>query len=315
MKPNASALLHRLLARGKFRHLQVLLRLAELGSVQRTADTIGMTQSAVTQTLAYLENLLETRLFNRHARGVRPTAACLDLLPVARQVLQGLMEGAEVVVAHNHQGRRSIRLIASAAASNGLLVDRLPSFHHQHPHIEVLLREAENDDQLMAIARGEVDLVACRQRPVVPEGWGFQTLVTDQLVVVCRPDHPLAKRRRVGLAELGQHSWLLTPAGSAARERFDTLALGFDTPPNTHPLVTRSLTVLSAILQQGPLLSLLPTSIVHHLVTAGHLVVLPFAGGGALAPLGVLRPLGDLPEATGVLVRFLEQQFGTAGSG
>ena len=80
-------------------HLQVLLRLAELGSVQRTADTIGMTQSAVTQTLAYLENLLETRLFNRHARGVRPTAACLDLLPVARQVLQGLMEGAEVVVA------------------------------------------------------------------------------------------------------------------------------------------------------------------------------------------------------------------------
>ena len=39
----ASVLLSRLLARGKFRHLQVLLRLAELGSVQRTADAIGVT--------------------------------------------------------------------------------------------------------------------------------------------------------------------------------------------------------------------------------------------------------------------------------
>lgn len=72
--------------------------------------------------------------------------------------------------------------------------------------------------------------------------------------------------------------------------------------------------MLSAILQQEPLLSLLPTSIVHHLVTAGQLVVLPFAGGGALEPLGLLRPLGDLPEATEVLVRFLEHQFGTTSS-
>ena len=69
----ATVLLNRLLARGKFRHIQVLLRLAELGSVQRTADAIGLTQSSVTQTLAYLESLLEVRLFERHARGVTPT--------------------------------------------------------------------------------------------------------------------------------------------------------------------------------------------------------------------------------------------------
>jgi DNA-binding transcriptional LysR family regulator len=294
------------LARGKFRHLQVLLRLAELGSVQRTADTIGMTQSAVTQTLAYLENLLEVRLFNRHARGVRPTSACLDLLPVARQVLQGLMEGTEVVVAHTHQGRRSIRLIASAAATNGLLVQRLQGFHQQHPDIEVLLREAENDDQLMAIARGEVDLVVCRQRGVVPEGWAFEALMPDRLVVVCRPNHPLAKRRQVTLAQLGLHPWLLTPSGSAARERFDALATGFDTPPSTHPLVTRSLPVLSAVLQQEPLLSLLPISIVQHMVGTGQLVVLPFADGGELEPLGVLRPQSDMPEASMKLIRFLK---------
>ena len=95
----SSGLLNRLLARGKFRHLQVLLQLAELGSVQRTAEAIGMTQSSVTQTLAYLEQLLDIRLFDRHARGVRPTPACTDLLPVARQLMLGLHSGAEVLAA------------------------------------------------------------------------------------------------------------------------------------------------------------------------------------------------------------------------
>ena len=66
----STVLLNRLLARGKFRHAQVLLHLAELGSVQRAADAMGMTQSSVTQSLAYLEQLLESQLFHRHARGL-----------------------------------------------------------------------------------------------------------------------------------------------------------------------------------------------------------------------------------------------------
>ena len=101
MKSAVTPLLNRLLARGKFRHLQVVLKLAELGSVQRTADALGMTQSSITQTLAYVENLMEAKLFHRHARGVRPTPACMDLLPVARQMMLGLIEGAEIVAARS----------------------------------------------------------------------------------------------------------------------------------------------------------------------------------------------------------------------
>ena len=63
MHPSETALLNRLLVRGKFRHTRVLLKLAELSSIQRTAESIGTTQSAVTQTLAYFEEMLETPLF------------------------------------------------------------------------------------------------------------------------------------------------------------------------------------------------------------------------------------------------------------
>ena len=87
MSISAKVLLNRLMAKARFRHFEVLVRLSELGSVKRTAESIGMTQPGVTQLLADLEDLLEVKLFHRHARGVMPTQACQDLLPMARQCL------------------------------------------------------------------------------------------------------------------------------------------------------------------------------------------------------------------------------------
>ena len=235
MPQSTTSLLNRLLARGKFRHVQVLLRLAELGSVQRTADAIGLTQSSVTQTLAYLEELLGTPLFHRHSRGVRPTAACTDLLPVARQLLIGLTAAADAVAARGRQGGGIVRLLGSASATHALLIRSLPHFHQRHPGIEVQLREAEGDDQLVAVARGEVDLVACRQPAVLPQGWEFHALVDDCLAVVCAADHPLRSRRRLDWAALGHETWLIAPAGSLARERYDELVARLPKPPTISP--------------------------------------------------------------------------------
>jgi len=293
-----TALLNRLLARGKFRHLQVLLHLAELGSVQRTAQAIGMTQSSVTQTLAYLESLLDIRLFDRHARGVRPTAACADLLPVARQLLLGLADGAAALVARQNQGEGYVRLIASASAVHGLLLDALPRFSALHPNIQVRLEEAEGEDQLLAIARGEVDLAICRQPPVVPEGWVFDPLRGDRFVVVCRPEHPLARARSPSKKALSAQRWLLLPASLSARRRFDELVERFPAPPATYPILTRSAPMLWQLLQQQDLLALLPLNLVRPLLDAGRLVHLRGNDAYPLAPIGALRPATGLGPAT-----------------
>lgn len=286
----ASVLLNRLLARGKFRHFQVLLRLAELGSVQRTADAIGLTQSSVTQTLAYLESLLEVRLFERHARGVTPTPVCLDLLPVARQVMLGLAEGADALVARQQRGGSVLRLMASAAALGSLLLDALGDFHRAHPGLQVQLREAEGEDQLLAVARGEVDLVACRQPVAVPGSWVFEPLLPDRIVVVVRPGHPLLRRAHPGWKALGRETWLLAPAETAARRQFDELALRFEQPPRTHPLVSRSLAATFEVLQREPVLALLPLSFVRRALEAGQLAVLPLPEPMPMNAIGLLRP-------------------------
>lgn len=286
---SASVLLNRLLARGKFRHLQVLLRVAELGSVQRAADAIGVTQSSVTQTLSYLEGLLELKLFQRHARGVTPTQPCIELLPVARQVMIGLADSADVLAARQRRGGGSVRLLASSAAVHSVLLQALPGFHERHPAIDVHLREAEGEDQLIAVARGEVDLVVCRRPPELPEGWRFEPLLEDRFVVVCAPGHPALRRRRPDWKALGRETWMLAPAETAARVRFDAIAARFGTVPRTHPLVSRMLAPTLAALQRDGALALLPASFVRGAVAAGQLALLPLPEELPLQPIGLLR--------------------------
>lgn len=307
LQPTASALLNRLLARGKFRHVQLLLKLAELGSVQRTADALGMTQSSVTQALAYVERLLETPLFHRHARGVRPTPAGTDLLPVARQVMQGVTEAAEVIAARHRQGQGVVRLMASAAAINGLLVNALTNLDTHVPGVEAHLREAEGEDQLLAIARGEVDLVACRQPPVIPEAWQFVPLLDDEVVVVCSAGHALARARSVSPTALAQQLWVLAPAGTMARERYDEFAAGLPEAPRSHPLITRNLALMVRLLQQRQALSMLPRSFVHHLIEDRELAAVKIRDPIPLLPLGLLQPAAAMSEATSRLAGFLTQ--------
>lgn len=305
MTATATVQLNRLLARGKFRHIEVLLKVAELGSVQRAADAIGLTQSSVTQTLAYLEDLLETPLFMRMARGMRPTAACEELLPIARQMMGGLADAASAVSALRQRGGSIVRLVASASAINGLLLGKLPGFHARHPEIEVQLRQAEGDDQLLAIARGEVDLVACRKPPVVPERWEFRAILEDGFVVVCDPSHPMRRRRRLTFDALIDQVWLAAPAGTAVRDRLDRLTAQWPRPARLHPLVTRLLRPLESQVRGTELVSLLPRSFVQPLIAQGVLATLPLATELPLDPIGILQPRQDMRRASALLSNHL----------
>jgi DNA-binding transcriptional LysR family regulator len=288
----------------------VLLRVAEMGSVQRAADAIGVTQSSVTQTLAYLEDLLDTPLFLRHARGVRPTAACQELVPVARQIVARLADVADTVSARQREGRGTVRLLASGSAVNGLLIRPLLDFLAQHEGIEVHLREAEGEDLLLAVARHQADLVACRRPAEVPQDWVFHALREDRYAVACSPRHPLLRRRRLAFAALADQTWLLAPAGTLAREQFDRLTADWSHAPLVHPLVTRLLEPLLAQVRDSNCLYFLPYSFVRHLVDSGTLAVLPLQDALPMDPIGLLQPRAEMREAAQGLSAWLMRHAG-----
>jgi DNA-binding transcriptional LysR family regulator len=307
LQQTASVLLNRMLARARFRHVQVLVQLAELGSVKRTAEAVGMTQPGVTQILADLERMLDTPLFQRHARGVRPTPACMDVLPLARQMLLGLAASAEAVAARRGLGEGVVRLLATTASVNGLLVRALPEFNLRVPSVQVHLKEAEIDDALLAISRAEVDLVACRQPAVLPDGWAFRALLEDRFAVACAADHPLVRRRQLDWDDLADETWLPSPAGAAARKAFDAIVATMPGEVRTCQVITRVPAATWWLLRRQRLLTLVPYSVVRHLVDIGELAVLKMRTPMPFEPLGMLLAERDVNAATQRLADFLAQ--------
>jgi DNA-binding transcriptional LysR family regulator len=241
--------------------------------------------------------MLEQRLFDRHARGMRPTPACQDLLPVARQVLLGLSAGADAVAARQQRGHSVVRIAASLAATHGLLVDTLPAFTRRVPTVTVQLTEAEGDDQLLAITRGEVDLVACRRPQVIPEAWQFLPLLQDRFAVVCRRTHPMATRKTVKWADLASQVWIVAPAGVASRQSFDALSTSLPEAPRTYPIITRSPAMVRWLLRNENVLAYLPFNYVRPLIEAGELAEIKVRPRVDIEALGLLRPREGLSEA------------------
>jgi molybdate transport repressor ModE-like protein len=119
--PQGRLLYSRLTKHVRLRQLQLLVALQQCGSVVQAAATLHMSQSAATQALAEMERVLDIRLFERHARGIRPTLAGQTLVDTVRGVLAALEEVAESLAAIRRGAAAALRLGAIPAAALAIL--------------------------------------------------------------------------------------------------------------------------------------------------------------------------------------------------
>lgn len=303
----SSVLLKRLLARLRMRHLQAIVKLADLGHVQRAAQAMGMTQPALSQLLADLERLTETPLFLRHAKGVMPTPVMLELLPMARLILTRLEESAELISRRVEHQQRLVRVVATVAGANGLLTRLLPVFAQEHPDIEVLVSAVDNLSLSAAAMSGDADIIFCRQPTVIPQDWQFMTCLEDHFVIACGMRHPLARRKRLGLQDLAQARWLTNTIGSAARERHEQLLQSQGWSLMSSSIVTRVSALTWTLLDSDDLLTLVPYSVVSPWAERGLIKVLPLALDMPFEPVGMLLPLQGQSSACETLSGFFQR--------
>ncbi|MCZ4316668.1 LysR family transcriptional regulator [Comamonadaceae bacterium G21597-S1] len=305
MKLRSTVVLNRLLSKLRIRHLQMVIRLAELGHVGRTAQSLNMTQPAVTLLLADLERLVEAPLFVRHARGVSPTPLALEMLPLVRQVLARLEDSATLIASHLEYDEHLVRAAATAAGADGLLADSLPAFSRAHPQIEVVVTNADRAELAATVAREAIDVVFCRQPALVPVGWRFTACVDDAFAVVCGIRHPLARVGAPDPALLAQSEWLPNTLGSVARARFEDLCREQGWTPRIRPVTTRVTALTWTMLDTQDLLTLVPLGVVRPWVRRGLLHVVPTPWHLPLDPLGMLLPDAPLAPAVDKLAQHM----------
>jgi molybdate transport repressor ModE-like protein len=190
----------------ELRHLAALQAVSEEGSFGRAAKRLGYTQSAVSQQIATLERIVDTKLVERPGgpRRVYLTEAGRLLLRHADGIVARLHAAQADLAALERGDAGPLRIGTYQSVGNKILPALLRRFSSQLPEIQIELRESHADDELLvAVERGELDLTFTMLPPI--EGpFEVLELMRDPYVLLVPADSPLADKRQVSLREIGE---------------------------------------------------------------------------------------------------------------
>src|SRR5690348_13953425 len=144
------------------RALECLVALVEVGSVTRAAESLGMSQPALSHQISALEREIGTPLVVRLTRGVRPTAAGLAVADEARLALGAADRAVRVgkSVGEGKGGR--IRIVCAETMTAWLLVPVLRQWRMQCPDVELDLSEHTSSDRMIGVLEpGGADIAVC----------------------------------------------------------------------------------------------------------------------------------------------------------
>jgi DNA-binding transcriptional LysR family regulator len=180
------------------RHLVALKAIADEGSFGRAAERLGYTQSAVSQQIATLERIVGLRLIERPG-GPRPislTEAGQVLLRHADAIQARLMAAKADMKALEAGDAGRLRVGTFQSVGTRVLPTLLRRFSESHPHVEVLLRESLDEQELLGmVERGELD-VTFLALPIASGPYESVELLSDPYVLVVPAGSPLAALKR-----------------------------------------------------------------------------------------------------------------------
>ncbi|KIH84841.1 LysR family transcriptional regulator [Pseudomonas batumici] len=180
--------------------LQLFVAVHEEGTLTRAAAREAIAVSAASKRLMELEEALGVALFARQAKGMRLTPAGETLLHHARQMLFNIEKMGLELGEHTQGVRGYVRMLANLSAIIQFLPEDLRDFSECHPQVKVDLEERPSNGVVQGVLDGVADLGVCSSDTDV-RGLTSVLYRHDQLVVLMRPDHPLADRDALAFAD------------------------------------------------------------------------------------------------------------------
>lgn len=284
--------------------LKAFLTVAEQGSVSEAAELLHLTQPAVSKRLASLEQQLGTQLFDRIGRKLQLTDAGRALLPRARHILNAINEAERELRALSSEVSGSLRIATSHHVGLHHLPPVLKEFSTLYPNVALDIDFVDSEQAYEALMAGEYELaivtLALKEYPSLEA----HIIWPDPCVVVAAPDHPLARKASLQLADLAEYPAILpdlnTYTGRLIKREFDAQGLKLSAK-----LATNFLETIKMMAGVGLGWSVLPRTLVDD-----SLAVLP------LKKLHIVRNLGVIHHRARTLsnaASALQQLLFTAG--
>jgi DNA-binding transcriptional LysR family regulator len=228
----------------ELRDLEYFAVVAEQGNLGRAAELLGLSQPALSKSIARLEDAMEVKLFRRTAKGMDLTAEGSLLLSRARELRQSLRNVAREVsdVSRGHAGHIKIAVNPPILNDDFMLV-AVGELLRTEPRITMKVMVSDQDEIAAALHRGHVDLVVDFVYPKPPAGLAYIPLREDEYVVCCARNHRLAARAHIPLSELSKERWTFSEPGLPPQQRLHKVFRDDGLEPPRVALESRSLSL------------------------------------------------------------------------
>ncbi|MBS1852974.1 MAG: LysR family transcriptional regulator [Acidobacteria bacterium] len=183
------------------RDLELFVAVAEAGSIARAAERCHTVPSAVSKRISDLEEGFGAGLLVRNSKGVDLTPAGHALLARARGLLHQAGQLNQELRDFSSGLRGQVRVFANISAIVEFLPTVLADFLARHKDIRVHLEEHVSSVAAQAVADAVADVAIISDLPAI-EGLTLLPFREDELVVVAKPDHPLAGKKPVSFADV-----------------------------------------------------------------------------------------------------------------
>ena len=202
------------------RRLQVFHTVAKVMSFTKAAETLHMTQPAVTFQVKQLEDFFNTRLFDRTHNKITLTEAGKVVYDYADQILEHYEKMNSEVRQLTGEVTGSLVIGASTTIAEYMLPSLLGAFKKQFEDVNIRLQVGNTDAIVSMVENNMIDL-GLVEAPVHNKNLEVDVCRLDEMQVICPLDHPLAKRDKIAIEDLRKYAYISREEGSGSRSVID----------------------------------------------------------------------------------------------
>lgn len=196
--------------------LKVFCTVAETKSFSKTSEIIHLTQPAVSLQIQALEELYETKLFDRSTGSITLTPAGEILYNYAKQILTLYAEAAKEISKITGLIKGCVKIGAGTTVGNYILPAIAVDFKKKHPKIRLSVSIGNTKKILEMLGASMIDFGIISEMPRKSK-FVSEPIVSDELCVICSAQHPLGNQKSVSLYDVVKEPFIIREEGSSTR--------------------------------------------------------------------------------------------------
>lgn len=275
-------------SRIRLRHLHCFVAVAQEQNLGKAANKLKLTQPAISKTLAELEELTQSHLFERGRHGAMLTPQGEVFLTHAVKVLETLNLAGKAVRGNASPSVTTLYVGSLPTVAQEVLPRALGKLQERYPQTRIVVNTAVNTTLLSQLKAGELDVAIGRMAdPAMMVGLSFELLFVEPLVLVTRPGHSL-NRTTPSLEKVLNYPLIVSPPGTTPRHTLESFVQSRGLQLPEQRIETMSVSLARLMVQQFDYVWCVPAGAIRDDLDRGILRKLKLSTQGTEEPVGLL---------------------------